>query len=287
MITLVLYCQLVTNFFKMRPFIKYFQVLRIALMTKSLLPSNVGNLSDFLVKRSILEIVPRFLSNFRFLDQYYQCQPDETLHKAGYGCGVIGNALPLIASLLIFLFLVLLTKLFILDCVKPHITPEQRKRISALRARKREKGFMGELTDEEVKKALPDLVITKSQIKIEFVLDTVGTMRFWFYILDYLKIDLLFITLVALKNTPDVFWNGDTFGKVDIAINLLSLYVLSRFFRWKFATVTRVQELHVMGIDTQTILRSQIKSGAEGIEYMIVKTKEELEKFCDRWSFIV
>lgn len=286
MITWVLYYNVITRFFKMRPFIKYFQILRIMLMTQSSLPSNLGNLLDFVVKRSSLEIIPRFLTEFKFLDKFYNCTPDQILTKAGYGCGVIGNLLPLLFSFAIFLILTLFTKLFILDCVKPLVTPEQRKKIAYLRALKKEKGSTAELTDQEVKDALPEMVITKTQLKIELVLGTIGTIKFWYYLLDYLLIDLFFISFVALKKIPEVFWNGQTFGRIDIILNLALIYISTRFFRCKFETINKIQELQTIGIDSQTILKTQIKSGQAGIEYMIVKTKEELERFCDRWSFI-
>lgn len=285
--TVIFFKNLIRNFFFMRPYVKFFQVLRIVILTQSTIPSNFAAITDFLRKSSIFEIIPGFLLDFSFLKSHFRCSADEILHKAGYNCSFFNNILPLMITFLVFLLGVFVSKYVLLILMKPTLTVKQRRELLRLKKKKMKLGLRGSIDSADLLKNMPELLENDKTKSINDGLYWISTHRFWYYLMDYLMVEIYFILLIALKNVIELFKYGKIIGKIDIFVNFIAIYYIYMFFKWKFLLIRKLKMLRLKGIEVRKSADSSVSSSLDSVEVAILTKKKDEEEYYFKWVFIL
>ena len=103
--------------------------------------------------------------------------------------------------------------------------------------------------------------------------------------MDYLLVDLIFVLFVSLKNIADVFQNGKVIGKIDVFVNLAGIYLLYKYFLWKFKLIQRIKKEKAQGRGEVEIADSSVASSLDYEDVELLKKEQAEILWFKKWIF--
>ena len=228
-----------------------------------------------------------FIYDLSFFKQHFRCSPDEMLRKAGFHCTFFNNSMPLAIGMGLFLLSYVLMKYVIIYFLKPTLSIEQRKQILKIKKNRVKNGMRESIDSADLLKNMPSLLETERIKIINGGLFWITTHRFWFYLIDYLLVDIFFIVLVSLKHTIQLGTYGKVIGKVDILLNIIAIYLLFKFFKWKTKLIRDMKNLAVEMSQIKKSARSSAGRSLSKTEIEVQKHRQSKEKFLYKWLFVL
>lgn len=99
--------------------------------------------------------------------------------------------------------------------------------------------------------------------------------------------DLFLIVFLDLKYIRDLFIDGQTVGKIDAIVNLFTIYLIYKFYVWKFNLIKFLKKMKLSGIEEEDNVEGSVNRSLDSIELDAVLEKQSCRKRFFKWVFLL